>query len=44
MFSQIKDIKQIKQDFLFCTLCLAPVLGLGDVGALGGAQGVQIFF
>ena len=44
MFSQIKDIKHIKQDFLFCTLCLAPELGQGDVGALGGAQGVQIFF
>ena len=39
MFSQIKDIKHIKQDFLFCSLCLAPELGLGGIGALGGRPG-----
>ena len=44
VFSQIKDIKHIKQDFLFCFLCLAPELGLGGVGALGGTQGVKNYF
>ena len=33
MFSQIKDIKHIKQDFLVCSLRLAPDLGLGGLGA-----------
>ena len=41
MFSLIKDIKHIKQDFLFCTLCLAPELGLGGFGALEGHSGGQ---
>ena len=44
MFSQIKDIKHIKQDFLFCSLCLAPELGLGGVGALRGRSGGPNFF
>ena len=44
VFSQIKDIKHIKQVFLFCSLCLASELGLKGVGALGGAQGVKKFF
>ena len=43
MFSQIKDIKHIKQDFLFCSLCLAPELGHGGVGALGGRPGGNFF-
>ena len=44
VFSQIKDIKHIKQDFLFCSLCLAPELGLGGCWGLRGAPGGSIFF
>ena len=39
MFSQVKDIKHIKQDFLFCSLCPAPGVELGGAGGsniLGG--------
>ena len=43
MFSQIKDIKHIKQGFLFCSLCLAPELGLVGLRGGGGAQGVNFF-
>ena len=32
MFSQVKDIKHIKQDFLFCSLCPAPGVELGGAG------------
>ena len=43
VFSQIKDIKHIKQVILFCSLCLAQELGLGGVGAHEGLPGGQFF-
>ena len=41
VFSQIKDTKHIRRDFLFCPLGHAP--GVGLLGT-GGTQGVKQFF